>query len=85
MTETTATELWDDSGGRVACRDHLGAYATGALEENPRLRKIETPITVWRKMSKTDCGPDWFPSDVWLNQQKFSSQNGIEPGLILKP
>ena len=72
MTTTPNTELWDDLGGRVACRKHLGGYATSALMENPKLRKIETPITVWRKMSKADCAPDWYPSDAWTDQNDFA-------------
>ena len=69
----TKTELWSDLGGMVACRDHLGGYATYALEDNPRLRKIETPLTVWRKLTAKDMEPSWFPSSEWMDTQPFSA------------
>ena len=79
-------ELWSDLGGMVACRDHLGGYATYALEDNPRLRKIETPITVWRKLSKADLEPSWYPSFEWTNAQPFcATQDEYEAQLVTCP
>jgi hypothetical protein len=53
VSELSSQELWSSSGGEIACRDHLGGYATFALRESPRLRKVETPITVWRRFSES--------------------------------
>ena len=82
----TKTQLWSDLGGMVACRDHLGGYATYALEDNPRLRKIETPITVWQKLTKTDLEPSWYPSQEWTNSQPFpATQDEYEAQLKTCP
>lgn len=53
------TRLWCDLGGRVSCTEHLGTYATSALQENPRATVIETPITVWRPLPKEEHSEPW--------------------------
>ncbi len=54
--DTIATdELWTDLGGMIACRQHMGRYATSALEQKPQARKVETPLTIWRKMVPPEC------------------------------
>ena len=50
-TTTTKTTFWTDLNGRVCCQDHIGANASYILNTNPRIRIIETDITVWERMT----------------------------------
>ena len=60
------TKLWSDLGGTIYCPDHLGMYASAALEKRPQARRIETPITVWTRMTSAEMEPETFPaSDVF--------------------
>jgi len=59
----TNNELWTDLGGMMSCRQHMGGYATSALEQTPKARKIETPITVWHKMTAAECVPQTVTYD----------------------
>lgn len=45
------TRLWESNGGEVCCEKHIGMYASSALNANPKLKKIETPLGVWRLMN----------------------------------
>jgi hypothetical protein len=46
--------LYQDLNGRLACFDHIGAYAQAAFSRSPRSRRQETPLTVWERLSKAD-------------------------------
>jgi len=54
-------QLWSDLGGRVACTKHLGRYATAALEAEPTLTGIWTPITVWEQLPLDEV--DFYPCE----------------------
>ena len=75
------TVLWASTAGEVSCPQHMGAYAKAALEQTPKARKIETPLTVWHKMTAherrvqrvyfedDDEVFDWLPACETCNQQ----------------
>lgn len=53
------TRLWESNGGEVCCEKHIGMYASSALDANPKLKRIETPLGVWRLMSAAKV-TDWL-------------------------
>ena len=50
----TTTELWESAAGEISCRQHMGGYATAELEQRPKARRLDTPLTVWRKMTESE-------------------------------
>jgi hypothetical protein len=52
-TTTKHQSLWENLNGEVQCPKHMGyeASAEYRLAENPKLRRIETSMTVWKRMS----------------------------------
>jgi len=40
-----------DRGGRIACREHLGAYGKAHIEAHPLATSFDTPLTNWQRMT----------------------------------
>lgn len=82
IKEATSDELWVDLGGQVACAKTrcIGFYAMSALAYNPKLKKIETPITVWDKISVLD--PDWLEEDVKCETCEHDRKREIQIGKV---
>jgi hypothetical protein len=54
IQEDDHMKLYSDLGGRLACFDHIGAYAQAAFTRSPRAKRHETPLTVWERLTKRD-------------------------------
>jgi hypothetical protein len=52
-----------DTNGRIACPDHIGNYGQQALAVKPNAKRIQTPITLWIKLSDTEVAEvqEWNP------------------------
>lgn len=52
-----------DANGRIACPEHIGTYGQQALEKMPHAKRIQTPITVWIKLSDAEVTEiqEWQP------------------------
>lgn len=46
--------LFSDLNGGTYCPRHMGGYAQAALDANGAVRRITTPITVWKRMTDAD-------------------------------
>ena len=45
---------FEDTNGRIACEQHIGNYGKVALEKKPDVKRIQTPITVWIRLTDAD-------------------------------
>lgn len=45
---------FEDTNGRIACEKHIGNYGQAALEKKPNVKRIQTPITVWIRLTDAD-------------------------------
>ena len=52
--KVASKRIWVDLGGRCVCDDHLGFEGRYVLAERPTAKKIQTGMTVWEKMTKTE-------------------------------
>lgn len=48
------TAYFADANGRIACPDHIGNYGQVALAKKPDVKRIQTPITVWFRLTEAD-------------------------------
>ena len=57
---TSRRVYWGSLGGDVQCSDHTGYEASAAerLRVSPRLRRIETSMTVWHRLTSADVA-EW--------------------------
>lgn len=46
--------IYMDLNGRTACAQHGGSYLAGALQQNPKARVINTPITSWERIPRRE-------------------------------
>lgn len=88
IDEAESDELWIDLGGRVACAKTrcIGLYAMSALGHNPEATEIETPISVWKKISV--FYPGWIEEEgveceTCEHDRKTEMQNKIDGVLEL--
>jgi hypothetical protein len=45
---------YEDTNGRICCVEHAGNYVHAALAAKPNLKRIETPMTMWIKLTDAD-------------------------------
>ena len=46
--------LYIDANGRVACESHGGTYLRFAIKAQPNLRRYDTPLGDWMRVTKSD-------------------------------
>ena len=55
------TRYYASSNGQTACQDHGGMYLKSELSVRPNARRIETPLTTWRRFTVADVA--WFQQE----------------------
>jgi hypothetical protein len=61
--EENMNTYFSDANGMIACPKHIGMYAQQALAHKPDVKRIQTPITVWIKLSDAEVEQvkEWQP------------------------